>query len=369
MGGAERLMVPILKHLSRAYFDPYVCAMQSKDGNPIGEELRALGVPVACLDIKRLRDLDAVPRLTRYLKEIGADLVHTQLEAANILGNISAKLLRLPSVCTIHVMPSVDVKTKTRLHQKVEWFVLRHFCDRVISVSEEARQYHMDISNTSADQVTTIYNGIDLSAFLNMDFALERDAVRAELGIPPNANVIVTVAVLRPPKGIQFMIRALPAILASQPKTYYLIVGGGSHHSALVEEVSKGGVKERVIFAGMRKDVPRLLAASDVFVLPTLTEALPTVLAEAMAAKLPIVASKVGGIPEMITNGQNGFLVAPEDLDGLAKACIHLLANPEKRADMGEEGWKTVNRKFSTERQVQQLKKLYLEQLQAYGKS
>lgn len=369
MGGAERLMVPILKHLSRDYFEPYVCAMQSKDGNPLADEIHALGIPVDCLNIRRLRDLDAISRLLKYLKGIGADLVHTQLEVANVLGNISAKLLRLPSVCTIHVMPSLDVKTKTKLHQRVEWFALRHFCDRVISVSEEARQYHIEISRTAADKVTTIYNGIDLSAFLKMNNAFERSAVRAEMRMPSDANVLVTVAVLRPPKGIQFMIRALPAILASHPNTYYLIVGGGSHHNALLEEVNKAGVNKRVIFAGMRKDVPKLLAASDVFVLPTLTEALPTVLAEAMAVKLPIVASRVGGIPEMIANGQNGILVEPEDVNGLVKACLHLLENPEKRLDMGEEGWKTVNRKFSIGRQVDQLRELYLEQLQAYGKS
>jgi glycosyltransferase involved in cell wall biosynthesis len=128
-------------------------------------------------------------------------------------------------------------------------------------------------------------------------------------------------------------------------------------------------VKERVIFAGMRSDVPRLLAASDVFVLPTLTEALPTVLAEAMAARLPLVASRVGGIPEMIADGQNGFLLKPEDLGGLITACNHLLENPEKRADMSAESWKIVRQKFSVERQVEQLKELYLEQLQAYGKS
>ena len=369
MGGAERLMVPILKHLSRDHFEPYVCALQSKEGNPMTEEIRALSIPVECLNIKHLRDPDAIPRLIRYLKGIGADLVHTQLEAANILGNISAKLLRLPSVCTIHVMPSLDVKTKTKLHQRAEWFVLRRLCDHVLSVSEEARRHHIQISHSSADQVTTLYNGIDLSIFLDIGHTEERNAARAELRLPLDADVLVTVAVLRPPKGIQFMIRALPAVLAHHPKTYYLLVGDGSYRSALIEEVSNAGIKERVIFAGMRKDVPRLLAASDVFVLPSLTEALPTVLAEAMAAKLPIVATRVGGIPEMIANGQNGFLVAPEDVDGLAKACNHLLENPEKRLDMAEEGWKTVNRKFSVERQVDQLKELYLAQLRAYGKS
>jgi glycosyltransferase involved in cell wall biosynthesis len=369
MGGAERLMVPIVGYLSRAHFAPCVCALQSKDGNPMAEELRALGVPVECLNIKHLRDLDAIPRLTRYLKNVGADLVHTQLEAANILGNISAKLLRLPSVCTIHVMPSLHVKTKTKLHQKVEWFALRRFCDQVISVSEEARQYHIEISGSSSKQVTTIYNGIDLSPFLDMNYALEREAVRAELGIPRDAQVLTTVAVLRPPKGIQFMIGALPAILAAHPNTYYLVVGSGTHRDSLIEEASRAGVSEQVIFAGMRRDVPRLMAASDVFILPTLTEALPTVLAEAMAAKLPIVASRVGGIPEMVTDARNGVLLEPEDSAALARACIQLLNSPERRFAMGQEGHRIVNQKFSIERQVHQLKELYLDLLHAYGKS
>ena len=369
MGGAERLMVPILQHLSRTHFDPYVCAMQSKDGNPMADEIRALGVPVECLDIKRLRDLNAIPGLTKYLKRIGADLVHTQLEAANILGNLSAKFLGLPSMCTIHVMPSLDVKTRTKLHQRVEWFVLRHFCDRVISVSEQARSYHLQISGSSAEQVTTIYNGIDLSAFVSMDDAKEREAVRLEFNIPQDANVLMTVAVLRPPKGIQFMIRALPDVLIPHPNTYYLIVGDGSHHDALIDEAGKAGVSGRVIFTGMRKDVPQLLAAGDVFVLPSLTEALPTVLAEAMAARLPVIASRVGGIPEMIANGQNGLLVEPEDPASLSHACIRLLEQPETRTTMGAAGWKIVNQKFSIERQVEQLKELYLEKLQHDRKS
>jgi glycosyltransferase involved in cell wall biosynthesis len=369
MGGAERLMVPILKHLSRTDFEAYVCALQAKDGNPMADEIRALGIPVDCLNIKHLRDLDAIPRLVKYLKGINADLVHTQLEAANILGNISAKLLRLPSVCTIHVMPSLDVKPKTKLHQKVEWFSLRHFCDRVISVSEEARQYHIAISGAVPDQVTTIYNGIDLSGFSNMDRAHERAAIRSEFGLPSDANVLVTVAVLRAPKGIQFMIRALPAVLASHPNTYYFIVGDGPHRDALIEEVNRAGVNDRVIFAGMRKDVARLLVASDVFVLPTLTEALPTVLAEAMAAILPIIASSVGGIPEMIEDGRNGCLVEPGNLEQLSFACNHVLADAETRAAMGTEGWKAVNEKFNIEQQVEQLRLLYLNQLQTYGKS
>ena len=172
----------------------------------MAEEIRALGIPIECLDIKHLRDLNALPRLIKYLKGMDADLVHTQLEFANILGNISAKYLHLPSVCTIHVMPSLDVRTKLRLHQRGEWLALRHFCDHVISVSEDAREYHLQISGAAANRVSTIYNGIDLSGFLSLDRELEREAVRAEFGIPSDANLLTTVAVLRPPKGVQYMI-------------------------------------------------------------------------------------------------------------------------------------------------------------------
>jgi len=368
MGGAERLMVPILKHLSRPNFGAYVCALQSKDDNPMADEIRALGIPVSCLDIKHLRDWNGLPRLIQYLKENDVDLVHTQLEFANILGNISARLLRLPSVCTIHTMPSLDVKAKSKLHQKLEWFVLNHFCERVISVSEEAREYHLQISGAATSRVSTIYNGIDFSNFLGLDRELERVKVRTELAIPSDANLLTTVAVLRPQKGIEYMIRALPAVQASNPNTYYLVVGDGPHRNLLVEEANKSNVGNRVIFTGMRKDVARLLSASDVFVLPTLTEALPTVLAEAMAAKLPIVASRVGGIPEMIVDGQNGCLVEPEDVKSLVQACIDLLASPEKRTAMSAEGWKIVNQKFNIEKQVDQLEALYLDQLHAHGK-
>ncbi|MBI5842255.1 MAG: glycosyltransferase [Chloroflexi bacterium] len=362
MGGAERLMVPILKHLSRDDFEPRVCVFQTKEGNPMAESIQALGVPVDSLEINRLRDISALPRLTRYLKENNVKLVHTQLEFANILGNIAAKFMRLPSVCTVHVLPPEEVKLKTKFHQRAEWTSLRMFCDRIISVSEEARTYHLDIAGFWPEKITTIYNGIDLMEFRKSGRA-DRNAIRQELGIPENANLMTTVAVLRQPKGIEFMIRALPAVLAADPLAYYLVVGSGPHHDVLIEEVAKVGVKDRVIFAGLRKDVPDLLAASDLFVLPTLTEALPTVLAEAMAVGLPIVASAVGGVPEMVTDGANGRLVSPGVPVELSDACIDLLSSPEKRKSMGSRGLEIVDEKFSIDRQVGQMRELYLDLL------
>jgi len=368
MGGAERLMVPLLRNLNRKFFEPRICVLQVKNGNPVAKDIRALGVPVDLISVKQLRDITAIYRIRKYLKAVKADLVHTQLEFANSLGSFASKLLGLPSVCTIHTIPSQDMKVKSKIHQEIEALSLRFFCDRIIAVSEEARLFYIEISNASPQKVITIYNGIDLTNFINIDHYEARLEVRKELGIPLDANLLTTVAVLRHLKGVQFMIRALSAVLEATPNTYYLIVGGGAHHDALADEADKGRVKEHVVFAGLRNDIPRLLAASDIFVLPTLTDALPTVLAEAMAARLPIVASAVGGVPEMVTDGRNGYLVSSGSPGELTDACITLLTDPVMRNEMGQNGWQIVNEKFNIHGQIGQLEKLYLELMSNYAK-
>ncbi len=366
MGGAERLMIPVLKNLSREHFEVRVCALQVRDGNPMADQIRALGIQVDLLPIPYLRDLTALPRLIKYLREVDADLVHAQLEFSDIFGNIAAKVLRLPSVSTLHTMPSQDMRINLKLHQKLEFLALRFFCDVVISVSDVAREFYLNISSLRPSSLRTLHNGIDLPQILDQTPGDVRTAVRKELGIPADAWVLTTVAVLRELKGIQFMIQALPAILARFPKSYYLIVGDGDYLEELIRQVDLAGVQERVIFAGQRNDVQRFLQASDVFVLPTLTEALPTVLAEAMTARLPIVASAVGGVPEMIVDGQNGRLVPAADPQALSDACLDLLSRPEESAQMGEKGWEVVNQKFNIRTQVLHLENLYLDLIHAY---
>lgn len=366
MGGAERMMVPTLQYLSRDDFSPRVCVFQEKAGNPIANDLRAVGVPVDLLPIPYLRDLTAVPRLWKYLRKAEADLVHTQLEFADTLGNFAAKLLRLPSVCTIHTLPPQDMSPKSKAHQRVEWFCLRHFCDRVIAVSEEARAYHVQTGGATENQTITIYNGIDTTHYSGLEG--EHDAFRRELGVPLDAHLMTTVAVLREPKGIQFMLRAMPEILATDPQAYYLIAGDGPYGNTLRQEARKLSQQNRIIFAGMRRDVPRVLAASDIFVLPTLTEALPTVLAEAMACHLPIIASAVGGIPEMVFDGENGLLVSPGDPSQLVEACSSLLGDEDLRQTMGKRSWQIAHEKFNIHQQIESLKYFYLELIEQYGR-
>ena len=175
--------------------------------------------------------------------------------------------------------------------------------------------------------------------------------------------MITTVAVLRPAKGIQFMLEAMPAILQRVPDARYVVVGDGEHGKALHAIVAEKGLQEQVIFTGVRSDVPDLLAASDLFVLPTLEDALPTVLAEAMASRVPIVASRVGGIPEMVTDGYNGLLVSPQDVEQLAFSCQNLLSDPTLAQQLRKNGHQVAYERYDIRKQAQKLGELYLQLL------
>ena len=359
-GGAEQLMPTILKNLKQAGFNIRICALQIRAGNPIASELERLGLPVDLIQIPNLRQPLNLFRILRYLRLHRPQLLHTQLEFADILGTVAAKILGMPSVSTVHTLDVFPEKKSAWGRMKLRWFLLGKLCDRVIAVSEKTRQHYLQSGGLPHDKVITLYNGVDISRFKNID-ANQIAKLKQALHLPLNSKVIITVAVLREPKGIQFMIRALPAILEQCPEVHYLIVGDGQHSASLVDLVAALTIKDRVTFAGHRTDIPDLLACCDIFVLPTLKDALPTVLIEALAAGKPIVASDVGGVPEIIENGVNGLLVSPGNPLKLAEACLKLLKNHELSMQMVLAGSETVRKHFDIDSQIKQLSTLYEE--------
>jgi len=164
------------------------------------------------------------------------------------------------------------------------------------------------------------------------------------------------------------MISAFPAILKQIPNAHYLIVGDGPYGDSLRDLVSALALQDHVTFAGHRTDIPALLACSDLFVLPTLKDALPTVLIEALAAEKPIVASHIGGVPEIIQNEVNGLLDQPGDPSSLTAACLNLIKNFEQTRQIVLTGSKLVQQRFSIDVQIEKLSKLYEELLASHGK-
>lgn len=356
-GGAERLLLQYLPHLRSEGFDPSVCTMQERGGNPVAAEIGDLGIPVATVPVDRLRDATAIPRLARHLRDAGADVAHGHLEFADALGSVAARIARVPFVSTQHTMSEPPRWSRPWWRVRAGDVALGRLATTIIAVSDEARRHYGVHRPYPARKLVTLRNGIDLSRFA--DAAGEGPAVRGELGVPAGAPVLATVSVLRRDKGIQHMIAALGAVAAQVPDVVYLVVGDGDHRPALEAAAAERGLAGRVVFAGSRTDVPRVLAACDAFVHPTLLDALPTVLAEAAAAGLPIVASRVGGVPEMCIDGRNGLLVDPGDEEALAGACLRVLREPGLAGRMGAQGREVARERYDIRTQAARLCDIY----------
>jgi glycosyltransferase involved in cell wall biosynthesis len=359
-GGAEQLMPTLLSSFNKEQFDMRVCALQFKKGNPIATELRALGIPVDLVPIYSLKNPLNIFRILKYFNTHSPDLIHTQLEFSDILGTIAAKILRKPSVSTLHTLDVVKNYKFSAARQKLKWLVLNNFCDQNIAVSNHTRNHHIQNGNIPPPKIKTIYNGIQVSRFRDRNTSLLEEK-KKDLNLNTYKKIITTIAVVREPKGIQYMINALPAIIEHHPETIYLIVGDGDHSASIRNMIARKNLDKNAIMLGHRTDIPDLLGISDLFVLPSLGDALPTVLIEALAAGVPVIATDVGGIPEIIENNKNGLLIPPADSESLVAACLKLMENDDDAKQLINAGLEKAHNQFDVSNQVKQLGNIYME--------
>ncbi|MBI5157917.1 MAG: glycosyltransferase [Acidimicrobiia bacterium] len=353
-GGAEHLLVRYLEALPEAGVDPTVVVIQDRDGNPLASAVTRLGVPLETLHIDRLRRRGALARVGAAIDRVGPDLVHTQLEFSNILGTIAAHRRGIPTVATLHTLDRPRPWSRDAVRFRLMARILASRSSRVIAVSQSAGAHFTERSGARRGVVTTLYNGIDLERFLAPHPAAAAD-LRHSLGIAAGSRIVTTVAVLRPPKGIADLIAALPAVVLAVPGTHLVIAGDGPARPDLEAAAMAHGMAGRVHFLGHRADVDEVLAAADLFVLPSHTEALPTVLIEAMATGLPVVATTVGGIPEMVERGSSALLVPPHEPELLAEAITRVLTSPLQAAAMATAGRRIARHRFDLGRQVGEL--------------
>lgn len=358
-GGAEKMTYTILERIDRNVFDLRVCALQVKQGNPVARDLESIGIPVDILSIPNLRHIGNLIKITKYLHKHKPDIVHTQLEFATILGSFGAWLFRIPNISTIHTLNNPQTGT-SHWRNELNWACMRYFSTELIAVSNSTRDHLVKNGRIPQQKILTMYNGIDQKDYQPTSKP-DQIRKRRELGVPEESFLIVTVAVLREPKGIQFMIHAMESIVQSQPHIHYLIVGEGKYKENLENLVREKNLGKHISFAGQRSDISEILYASDLFVLPTLTDALPTVLIEAMSAGKAIVASNVGGVPEIVEDRISGILIQPGDPDQLAKSCLSIAGDDNKRKAMEIAGLRIVKEKFNIDMQVKALSKLYKE--------
>lgn len=225
--------------------------------------------------------------------------------------------------------------------------VTNRFIDRTIAVSDLSREMLIKNYGMRPSKIVTIPCGIDLARF---DVRFDVGAVRAGLGIGAEDRIGTVVAGFVPRKGHRCAFRALPIIRKEIPRFRLVLAGDGPLERELRAEVDELGMSDAVVFAGFRQDVPAVLASSHVLLLPSEDECLPLVILEAMASGLPVVATDVGGISEAVENGVTGRLIRPGDAEGLARAVIEILGEPERARTMGRAGRKRVETEFAADR-------------------
>ncbi len=331
--------------------------------------IEVVDVPALVRRISPFNDIKSFVSIFRILRKSKPDIVHTHTSKAGVLGRLAAWMARVPIIIHTphgHVFYGHFGRSLSKIFLQMEK-LLGRITHHQIALTPEERNDYLSLRVTKPSNTTVIHSGVDLHRFSKGEKQLTRK--RKELGIPPHSLVIGYVGWLIPIKGVTYLVSAMADVAEKYPKSLLVLVGKGDDKGEeeikLKEQVERAGLEDKVRFLGWRPDVDEIMGCFDIFVLPSLNEGMGRVLVEAMAAGLPIVASRVGGIPDLVKDGKNGLLVPPADAPALAKAIFDLLADKKTRNRMGKAGTKMC-RPYSAEAMVEQIDDLYRELLKKY---
>lgn len=352
-GGAERNIVYVAPHIA-AGVDLRLVTMNTRRDGPLAEEFAASGVPRFDLGAKRMTDLNAWRRFSAMLQDEKIDVIHAQDQDTIVYAALARRRLGIPTVMTRHVEVEPTDTVKERVRAQMVLISAKFGIDHVVAVSKAVRESFSDLAGVPLERIDAIYNGIPVERF---QVATPKPELRARLGWKPDAPTIIVVAVLRRGKGHEILFEAMPQVIQQLPHVQVKVVGEGEIADKVRAWAAPLG--DAVEFMGQRADVPDLLAASDVVVLPSWSEALPNVLIEAGAAGRPAVTTDVGGAKEVTLDGETGYVVPPGDRDKLAARIVDVLCNPEASAAMGERASEWVRGTFSLSQQATQYIDLY----------
>jgi len=358
IGGAQTIFLNTLRAI-----DPTRCRIVVACLGEPGVLTREVAevAPVYCGTRLGSDDMKALLFLFRLMRTEQIDIVHTYLYSrSSVYGRLAAILARVPVIVASEMGRVGQYPWKRRV---AEWLLTR-FTDHFVTLSQATRVDLIRTDRVSPSRVTVIYPGVD-----SKQFSIGEPSVvaRRRLGLPDQGAVIGVLARLDPVKRHADLIVAFPQILQVAPTTRLIFVGDGSAAPNLRRLVHETGVTEQVDFLGARRDIPWILRALDLLVLPSQQEGLPNSILEAMAAGVPVVATRVGGIPEIVIDGETGLLVPPGDPVALANAINSLLMNPEVRQRMGSHGRARVEANFTARRAAAELEALYRRLLYAKG--
>jgi glycosyltransferase involved in cell wall biosynthesis len=356
-GGAETVLLNIAKNLDRSQFNPTVVLL--RPGWFWGHLLEH-NIETKVIHSRRAWDVSFLIRLIKNCRQLKVDLIHSHLPGANLYSCLVGSVLRIPVIATFH--NELFMPGRSERHKVLKFFLIRNLASKAVVVADYLKSDFINKAKFPIQKLITVYNGIEVAPYrLNFDIS----AKKRELGIEEDELIVGNVANLRPPKGHQYFIKAAEQICNNRNRVKFLIVGEGKGKlkAEIEEQIKKSNLKDKVILMGFREDVKELLHVMDVFVLSSISEGLPMAIVEAMAASKPVVATKVGGLPELIVPDFNGFLVSPGDPSALANKIMVLLNDKKLREQFGARSKEIVENKFSLEKMIGKYQNLYKELL------
>jgi glycosyltransferase involved in cell wall biosynthesis len=345
VGGAEEHLLSLVRNLDRDRFESTVCCIGQS--GPIGREIEAAGIRVVELGKLRKGGYDGkiVSLLQEVLRSKRISLLHAHLYHANMYGRLAAFREGVPTVCSIH-----NTYIRPKRHRRlINWWLARR--TPVIILKYDG---------VSPGIVRVIPYGVAVEKF---DIPMTRDEARKKLGLPVNRFYVGTVGRLEVQKGQRYLVDATARLRREGIEVSLLLIGSGREEERLRDQVLRENITDDVLFLGTRRDLPDLYRAMDVFALPSLWEGLPLALLSAMASGIPVVVTPVGGVPEVVRDGENGFLVPPEDPVALAAALRRVREDAELASTCGRSAAETVRTEYSHRRNAERIMEVYEEVL------
>ncbi len=350
-GGAEVGLLTTLKNIDTKRFDCEVVSIEKKGA--IGEEIEKLGFKVTYLDDDaRLFNLSLIFKIKDILKKVNPDILHTSLFYANFFGRVAAIFHKPKAVIT----EERSMYTEKKFYHVLIDRVLAFFTDKIIVCSESVLNFTIKQEKIGPGKFYLIYNAVDAARF---DIKKSKIDLRKELGLSQDDLVLGSVGSVIPKKNHRFLIESYAAISDKLKNSTLIFVGEGESKKELMELTYKLGIKDKVRFFGQRNDIPELMKAMDVFILPSLQEGFPRTLIEAMYTGIPSIATNISGIPEILKDGENGFLIEPGDTGLLTKRILELSMDRKLREKIGAEAKKTIESGYLPDGYAKKLEALY----------
>lgn len=375
IGGAQQVVRTLVEHQAAAGCVPFVCSFN--DG-PLRPEIERLGVRVEVLEPRRYRIIflpGFIADMIRIWRSSASFVIKHEIDIVqtHLLRTLDFLVLLLKYTTPVRAVFWTFHNVKFELTQaqssKKKWLwkllrfthrmiyrILSRFVSGFIAVSVEVKTAILHIIGPDPTKITVICNGVDGQRYGR---PIDKQRIRRLVGIDPTAYLIAVVAELTEQKGHRFLVEALKTVTFRHPDVHALFIGEGDLRKRLEEDVKWLNLEKHIHFLGYRRDIPELLGASDLFILPSLWEGLPMALLEAMATGLPVIATEVSGSTQVMIHGRTGLLVSPGDVNQLVKAIEQVISNREQSEIMGEAARMRVQRDFSARKQSEKHLALY----------